>query len=142
MLLFFFLYIIWCIKSATVTPFPCFAGKNATKQLQAHFVSRTATRRKITLCTPGNGSQTELGICKYIIYSTWIYKSLDCFRSLKKTTGPTGDALLLKQMLKKQTGFVLLLKQNKSNLVFHHQNQNKSNRFSISWWKLKQIKSI
>ena len=32
------------------------------------------------------------------------------------------DALLLKQMPKKQTGFVLLLKQNKSDLVFHHQN--------------------
>ena len=37
------------------------------------------------------------------------------------------DALLLKQMPKKQTGFVLLLKQNKSDLVFHHQNYNKSN---------------
>ena len=33
-----------------------------------------------------------------------------------------SGALLLKQMLKKQTGFVLLLKQNKSDLVFHHQN--------------------
>ena len=32
------------------------------------------------------------------------------------------DPLLLKQMPKKQTGFVLLLKQNKSDLVFHHQN--------------------
>ena len=40
--------------------------------------------------------------------------------------------LLLKQMHKKQTGFVLLLKQNKSDLVFHHENQNKSNGFSIS----------
>ena len=39
------------------------------------------------------------------------------------------DALLLKQMLKKQTGFVLLLKQNKSDLVILHQNQNKSNMF-------------
>ena len=34
----------------------------------------------------------------------------------------SSDALLLKQMPKKQTGFVLLLKQNKSDLVFHHQN--------------------
>ena len=33
-----------------------------------------------------------------------------------------SDALLLKQIPKKQTGFVLLLKQNKSDLVFHHQN--------------------
>ena len=32
------------------------------------------------------------------------------------------DALLLKQMPKKQTGFVLLQKQNKSDLVSHHQN--------------------
>ena len=47
---------------------------------------------------------------------------------------PTSDALLLRQMPKKQTGFVLLLKQNKSDLVFHH--QNKTNRFSISGWKL------
>ena len=31
-------------------------------------------------------------------------------------------ALLLKQMPKKQTGFLLLLKQNKPGLVFHHQN--------------------
>ena len=36
--------------------------------------------------------------------------------------GGYRDALLLKQMPKKQTGFVLLLKQNKSDLVFHHQN--------------------
>ena len=43
----------------------------------------------------------------------------------------TSDALLLKQMLKKQTNF-LLLKQNKSNLVLNHQNLNKSNQFSIS----------
>ena len=35
---------------------------------------------------------------------------------------PISVALLLKQMPKKQTGFVLLLKQNKSDLVFHHQN--------------------
>ena len=33
----------------------------------------------------------------------------------------TTEALLLKQMPKKQTGFVLLQKQNKSDLVFHHQ---------------------
>ena len=33
-----------------------------------------------------------------------------------------SDALLLKQTPKTQTGFVLLLKQNKSDLVFHHQN--------------------
>ena len=32
---------------------------------------------------------------------------------------PTGDALLVKQMLKKQTGFVLLLKQNKLDFVFY-----------------------
>ena len=44
----------------------------------------------------------------------------------------SSDALLLKQMPQKQTGFVLLLKQNKSDLVFHHQNENKSNRFRIS----------
>ena len=31
------------------------------------------------------------------------------------------DALLLRQMPKKQTEFVLLLKQNKSDLVFHDQ---------------------
>ena len=30
-----------------------------------------------------------------------------------------SGALLLKQMAKKQTGFFLLLKQNKSDLVFH-----------------------
>ena len=42
---------------------------------------------------------------------------------------PPRDALLLKQMLKKQTGFVLLLKQNKLDLVILHQNQNKSNMF-------------
>ena len=41
----------------------------------------------------------------------------------------TRDALLLKQMLKKQTRFVLLLKQNKSDLVILHRNQNKSNMF-------------
>ena len=34
----------------------------------------------------------------------------------------TSGALLLKQMAKKQTGFVLLIKQNKSDLVFHHWN--------------------
>ena len=34
----------------------------------------------------------------------------------------TSDALLLKQMPKKQTGFVLLLKQNKSDLVFYYRN--------------------
>ena len=39
------------------------------------------------------------------------------------------DALLIKQMLKKQTGFVLLPEQNKSDLVILHQNQNKSNMF-------------
>ena len=44
----------------------------------------------------------------------------------------TSDALLQKQKPKKQTGFVLLLKQNKSDLVYHHQNQNISNGFSIS----------
>ena len=33
-----------------------------------------------------------------------------------------SDALILKEMLKKQTGFVLVLKQNKSDLVFHPQN--------------------
>ena len=33
-----------------------------------------------------------------------------------------SDALLLKQMPKKQTGFALLLKQNKSDLVFHDEN--------------------
>ena len=38
-----------------------------------------------------------------------------------------SDALFLKQMPKKQTGYVLLLKQNKSDLVILIQNQNKSN---------------
>ena len=33
-----------------------------------------------------------------------------------------SDALLLKLMPEKQIGFVLLLKQNKLDLVFHHQN--------------------
>ena len=33
-----------------------------------------------------------------------------------------SDALLLKEMPKKQTGFVLLLQQNKSDLVIHHEN--------------------
>ena len=51
---------------------------------------------------------------------------------LKSSVQPdhmTRDALLLKQMVKKQTGFVLLLKQNKSDLVILHRNQNKSNMF-------------
>ena len=39
-----------------------------------------------------------------------------------KKSGMSSDALLLKQMPEKQTGFALLLKQNKSDLVFHHQN--------------------
>ena len=49
---------------------------------------------------------------------------------LRKNQPPlTRDALLLKQMPKKQTGFVLLLKQNISDLVILHRNQNKSNMF-------------
>ena len=42
---------------------------------------------------------------------------------------PARDALLLKQTLEKQTVFILLLKQNKSDLLILHQNQNKSNLF-------------
>ena len=48
---------------------------------------------------------------------------------LDSTNSLVSDALLLKQMSKKQTGFVLVLNQNKSDLFFYD-------------WKLKQIKLI
>ena len=38
-----------------------------------------------------------------------------------KYTLVNSDAVLLKRILKNKTGFVLLLKQNKPDLVFHHQ---------------------
>ena len=44
------------------------------------------------------------------------------FSSWGKKLTVFSDALLLKQMPQEQTVFVLLLKQNKTDLVFHHQN--------------------
>ena len=61
-----------------------------------------------------------------MLFETWYTESMKiippCFYIKNYSYVWISDALILKQMPKNQTGFVLVLKQNKADLVLHHQN--------------------
>ena len=49
---FSYLHVKWCAKSAIIITSLVLPAKITIKQWKAHFATKTATRHKITLCTP------------------------------------------------------------------------------------------